>query len=234
MYEEIEFKERWQRHTPSFELPANAKEKNEPAVVSLKQLHNFLRNPGLASLKRHLRLVDDEEDEDYPDDEPFVSPSLTAYRITQQVLANFIGEATKSTPAQAMKKWPEDFDRLFEEEGLRCRVPEGGFGEAARDFMRAELADRIAPTIDEFVSQRPAHTFCGPILMGESTTPIGARTLFPALMLDLPPTSPAAKVRRAARERLCAAGLGERDYPRHPRLDDQIRAGKGGAQPLLV
>ena len=103
-----------------------------------------LGNPAQAALKRHLHLVNEEDDDPSPDDEPFVSPSAAARRIKRQVLHTFVVEAALGSLPQALCAWPEHFRQLYEEEGLRCRVPEHGFGAADQAFLRSELTELVS------------------------------------------------------------------------------------------
>jgi hypothetical protein len=187
IYQEGEFKERLKRRQPDFSLPSGTAAGPEAASVTIKELRDFLGNPALAALKRHLHLDEvDEDDNESPDDEPLVSSFFTSLRITKQVLQGLVLDWARGSLEEALRLWPERFDQLYEEEGLRCRTPADGFGAADQNFLRAELAERINGSLADFLRQREPDAFCGPVLLGTSPTPVGARRRFPALTLNLP------------------------------------------------
>jgi hypothetical protein len=187
IYQEGEFKERLKRRQPDFSLPSGTAAGPEAASVTIRELSDFLRKPGLAALKHHLHLDEDRDDDnESPDDEPLVSSFFTALHITKQVLQGIVQDWARGSLEEALRLWPERFDQLHEEEGLRCRTPADGFGAADQDFLRAELAERINGSLVGFLRQREPSTFCGPVLLGTSPTPVGARRRFPALTLSLP------------------------------------------------
>src|SRR5205823_4553403 len=53
-----------------------------------------------------------------------------------------------------------------------------------------------------FLNSRDPRHFCGPVLLGESFTPVGARLRLPALTLKLPPRAPAQAARKV---RICGS-----------------------------
>src|SRR5205814_1501485 len=131
--------------------PVSASAGPEALAVTIKQLSYYLRNPALESLKLHLGLRDEDDEEPAPDDEPFVSSSVCANRLTRQVLESFVLNATASSVDQALAQWPERFRELYEEERLRCRVPEQGFGAADQAYLRSELHGRITESLAAFL-----------------------------------------------------------------------------------
>jgi hypothetical protein len=62
--------------------------------------------------------------------------------------------------------------------------------------LEQALHDRIAGRdgLLKFLQGRAEAAFCGPVLLGESSTPIGARRIFPALKLTLGPLPAAVRV----------------------------------------
>ncbi len=188
-----ELKERLRPQQPDFALPQTDAASARVPSLTITELGKFLENPGLASLKRHLYLRDEEREDTPWDDEPFVCSSLLAARLTKQVLHGFVFDAVERSLSDARAGWCKRFDRLYEDEGLRCRLPELGFGAADQAFLRNELRDRVALLAD-FLDQRGHGDFCGPVLLGASSTPIGARRRFPALTLPLPRSLPQGQV----------------------------------------
>jgi exonuclease V gamma subunit len=159
-------------------------------TIRLWELKGFLRCPAEAALRRHLNLDDDEELEPR-DDEPFATSPGTESGLVTSFLRRFIARALASTVEQALQEWRQSFAGLYEEWRLRGRVPDGAFAEVDRTRIEDSLHTRLmgADSIARFVAERAAAEFCGPVLMGESATPIGARQRFPALRLPLSETA---------------------------------------------
>ncbi len=164
----------------------------ETPTLSTRELRNYLENPALAALSRHLRLMDEEEDSAAleQDDEPFVSSSKTVIRISQQVMQAFLRDGLRDSVTQALARWPERFEQIYQDESLRCQTPEGEYGDIDRQGLFRELEERINDSLAEFLRNRSADTFAGPILLGESWTPVGAQRRFPALSVPLGTPSP--------------------------------------------
>jgi hypothetical protein len=159
----------------------------ETPTVRLWELNSFLRSPAEAALTRHLRLGDEDEPE-AADAEPFYTASPHDYRLAASALRDFVTRAVKTTVAEALQGWPARFAALYEQWRLRGRVPDGAFA----DVDRARFEQLLRAQIDgpgglaEFVEARRHDECCGPLLLGESVIPVGARQRFPALKLVLP------------------------------------------------
>src|SRR4029078_5750700 len=123
-------------------------------------------------------LGEERDDDAPPDDEPVVSSFPVADRLTKQVMQAFVLDSVTRSVHQAMKAWPEHFQRHYQEERLRCRVPEDAFGDCDQDYLCSELKQRIDDGLATFLRDRKPEDFCGPVLLGESLTPIGARKRF--------------------------------------------------------
>lgn len=180
-----ELQERRREALPDFSVPATEATTEAIPHVNLKELRGFLENPALASLKRHLRL-EDEDDAAMKENEPFVTPSLLANRLLRRILLYLVREAAAGKTAEALQNWPARFEALYEEEELRCHVPEGAFGAVDRAALRGEIDERLHGSLLDFLRARTHRSFCGPLLMGESLRPVGAKHMFPALTLQLP------------------------------------------------
>jgi len=87
----------------------------------------------------------------------------------------------------ALADWRPRFALLHDEWRLRGRVPEGAFADVDRGRLEQQIQERIEGPggLADFVRARQEATFAGPVLLGESTTPVGARTRFAALTLPL-------------------------------------------------
>jgi exonuclease V gamma subunit len=184
IYDEGEFQERWQRRATDFSPPPSRPSRPEAATVTIAELARFLRNPAEAALKRHLYLTKEEERELPRDDEPFFGSSQFAGHLTRQVLQSFVTEAAQESLSAAMEHWPERFRQLYEEEELRCRAPGHAFGAADQSFLFQELEGRITGALADFLQQRDGRAFCGPVVLGTTLTPVGARLRFPAAVLN--------------------------------------------------
>jgi exodeoxyribonuclease V gamma subunit len=157
-----------------------------PITLSLHELRSFLMCPVEAALRRHLRLDDDEPDEP-ADDEPFFTDGYFGYRLMMEGLRRFVSRAIDDSVDAALQDWRPRFAALHDEWRLRGRVPEGAFAAVDRGRFEDQLEERIEAEggLAEFLRQRWNTVFCGPVLLGESATPVGARTRFPALTLPL-------------------------------------------------
>jgi len=183
--QEKDFNERLRRRMPDFSLPSQQSNSSPEAAITIRELVRFLKNPAQAALQRHLRLIHEEDDETPPDDEPFVSSATAARSIIRHVLQNFVQDASLGSLPQALREWPVRFQQFYEEESRRCRVPEQGFGDADQAHLRETLQETINTLREKFFVKISPGVFYGPLLLGESPTPIGARRRFPPLMLPL-------------------------------------------------
>jgi hypothetical protein len=176
----------------TFELSAERREAHDTIPrITLWELYRFLLSPAEAALRRHLRLEDDEETEEQ-DDEPLRTGKLLEHRLLLKALEQFVARSLQSGVAEAVTEWRPHFRALYQEWQLRCRVPEGAFGAIDQADLERSLENRIMGEsgLAGFLRQRQKRPFCGPVLMGESFAPMGARWRFPALELDLGATAP--------------------------------------------
>jgi hypothetical protein len=104
--------------------------------------------------------------------------------------------AAQGNVQQALAAWQERFSATYADSRLRSRVPEEAFGEIDQAALLRDLQDRIhgQGQIEAFLREHAGMTFCGPLLLGESLTPLGAKLPFPALCLrpghELPADAP--------------------------------------------
>jgi exonuclease V gamma subunit len=182
-----EIEARTQARMPDFTVTrTSAAAPPKTPTLSIRDLRAFLWCPAEASLKRHLRIEHDEEIE--PEDfEPLVTPWSAGNRLTARVLRYVAEQAGQGRLQQALQQWPARFEALHEEERLRCQGPEAEFGAVDAAALRQEISDRLLGEagVADFLRGRMGQTFCGPILLGESLTPVGARLHWPALTLTL-------------------------------------------------
>jgi exonuclease V gamma subunit len=153
-------------------------------TVSLHELKRFLQLPAQASLRRHLYVEEDEEIT-LNDDEPLVSPRRAESGLVRQTLQKLIQSTADGGLEQALAAWKGHFQSAYADARLRCLVPDDAFGAIDQKSIIADLQERIhgQGALETFLRERAGMTFCGPILIGESLTPIGARLQFPALTL---------------------------------------------------
>ncbi len=157
-----------------------------PMVVSLGELKRFLKLPAQESLRRHLR-IGDETDREIDESEPLVSGDWTARMLIRSTL-QFVVEAAATGPIEdALKAWPARLNQSHAEAHLRCQAPEQAFGDIDRAAILSDLRERIhgQGQLETFLRERIPGSFCGPVLLGESLTPVGARLRFPALSLRI-------------------------------------------------
>jgi exonuclease V gamma subunit len=182
-----DIEQRLRKARRTFSLPATAATApSEVPTISLAELRGFLQCPAEAALKRHLRLRDDEEAEPI-DDEPFFTGFPYNYRLTTAILERFVAQAVKQSMAEALRNWPTSLAALYEEWRLRGRVPEGAFGTVDRTRFEQELRQRIEGPrgLTTVLDALRGAAFCGPVLVGESISPVGAKRRFPAVEVSL-------------------------------------------------
>jgi exonuclease V gamma subunit len=157
---------------------------SEPQKVTLRELVSFLRCPAEAALRRHLRLQDEEQPE-ARDDELFYIDRWGGYRLLREAQERFVRRATREGVDVALDCWKADFTAQHKEWQLRCRAPEGAFGDADRARFLADLQQRIETAgLAEFLRQQADRQFIGPVRIGPSFAPVGATTILPALKLE--------------------------------------------------
>jgi len=182
-----EWAETLQRFQQDFALPATpASATRMPINVSLIELKRFLQLPAHASLRRHLR-IDEDDEPTGEDDEPLVTPQRAAYNLLRQTLEQVVLSAVQGDVEKTLASWQDRFTQTYADSRLRSQVPEEAFGEIDQSTLRRDLIERIhgQGQIEAFLRQHAGMTFCGPILLGESMTPIGAKLHFPALRFRL-------------------------------------------------
>ncbi len=155
-----------------------------PITVSVAELQRFLRFPAKEILRRHLR-IDDAEEPAVDEEEPLVTSDAAARALTRQTLHGIVRRAMAGEAVHALEQWPARFRAAFADGRLRSRVPEDAFGAIDEAALQRELTDRIHGKggLEPFLRRRAAMMTCGPALLGESVTPIGAKMRFPALRL---------------------------------------------------
>jgi hypothetical protein len=155
-------------------------------TISLAELRGFLQCPVESALKRHLRLYDEDE-RDLTDDEPFSTDASFSRQVIAEALRRFIQRALGESLETALADWRPRFAQLHEEWRWRGRVPEGAFADVDRSRFEERLQERIEEPggLADFVRDRHGAKFIGPVLLGESPTPLGARTRFAALSLPV-------------------------------------------------
>jgi exodeoxyribonuclease V gamma subunit len=168
-----------------FEITAEpGQAESGPLTIALTELKRFLQLPAQESLRRHLRVGEDEAPE-LDDDEPLVTPPEPGNFMIRQTLQALVLRACQGDVEEAIKGWDAHFRQLYADARLRCRVPADAFGEIDQDALRRDLDERIngAGGVGDFLRRHAGQTVCGPLLIGESAIPIGARYRFPALVL---------------------------------------------------
>jgi exonuclease V gamma subunit len=173
--------------SPNFDLPqGNAANKDEETVVSVRELKKFLEYPAEATLRRHLRLSDEDEP-DTEDDEPFSIDRLDRHILMVPTVERIVDRAMTVGVEASLREWQPWFREYFEVRRLCSSVPDGAFGDVARTVLVDDI-DRWLngeAALKQFLERRPRETFVGTILIGESRTPVHANLHFPALELEL-------------------------------------------------
>jgi exodeoxyribonuclease V gamma subunit len=155
-----------------------------PVTVSVAELRRFLQFPAREVLRRHLR-IDDEEEAALETEEPLVTPDAAARQMVRQTLQQVLRRAMAGETSQALSEWRDRFRCVFADGRLRSRVPEDAFGAIDEAALQRELEERIHGKggLEAFLRAHAGMMTCGPALLGESITPVGAKMRFPALRL---------------------------------------------------
>ena len=150
--------------------------------VPLRHLQEFLENPAAAALKYRLRFNPDDA-EDPPDHEPFVTPQRFANRMMRQLQEELVRRSETEPIAKLLHEWPDLFHTRYREWMLCSRLPEHAFADVDEHVLLEELTDRIegGGGLAKFLERQATKPAIGPILIGESLTPVGARRQCPAL-----------------------------------------------------
>lgn len=155
-------------------------------AVVLAELKRFLVLPAAESLRRHLHVADDDEPE-IEDHEPLITSDDVGKALVRQTLQQLVLQAGRGDVEAALAGWRDRFTQSYGEARLRSRVPDAAFGEIDQQALRTLLIERIDGEggLAEFLRERapPRSKFCGPLLLGESPQPLGARVRIPALRL---------------------------------------------------
>jgi len=184
--QEAELESRLQRRRVAYSLADVAAERPERTpTISVRNLAKYLEHPVPEGLKHHLHLREEDAD-DLAADEPFVSDPLTASGLMKQTLNFVVLRAVEAGIEPALSEWRPRFRAAYDEWGLRGKVPEDAFGRVDRAILERNLEVRIEGELGlaRFLRFRDRDTFCGPILIGESIVPLGARQRFPALQIS--------------------------------------------------
>jgi exonuclease V gamma subunit len=183
--QEAEWADKRGEFQKDFRVPPCPAQRPETATtVTLTELRRFLYLPAQESLRRHLR-VEEEDEQGQDDDEPLVTTQQMAGALVRQTIQQLVLAAAKAGAQEALGAWKERFLATYADSHLRSRVPEEAFGEIDRGALLSDLQERIhgQGRIEAFLRGHAGMTFCGPVLLGESLTPLGARKRFPALCL---------------------------------------------------
>lgn len=152
--------------------------------VTIGELRRFLQLPAQEGLRRHLR-IGEEDVRTLEDEEPLVTTQQAANALVRQTIQQLIHASVRDGVEPALAAWPERFAATYADSRLRSLVPEEAFGEVDRGTIVRDLQERIhgQGRIEAFLRERARVAFCGPVLLGESLTPLGAKLRFPALGL---------------------------------------------------
>ncbi|MFT5129723.1 MAG: exodeoxyribonuclease V gamma subunit, partial [Rhodothermales bacterium] len=180
--------------SPDFALPELSPPETGIIAIELRHMERFLLNPVDATLKRHLRIFDYEDDErdlTQEEDEPFESDSFLRRRLIDQVIDDLIEQRLSSS--ELADTASKRLSTAYHSAQRRGDVPEGDYGSLDLDHLQEELHTRITgggkhPGISGFLEgERHDHYFRA-VRFGSpfaNSAPGGIRELL-ALRLSLP------------------------------------------------
>jgi len=163
--------------------------------VTLGELKRFLHLPaaGIAAAPLARRRSDDQTLED---DEPLVTTQQAANALVRQTIERLVRDAAQGNIQQALAGWPERFTAAYADSRLRSRRRRKrsarSIGRQSCATCKSAFTGRARSRLS--CARRAGMTFCGPVLLGETLTPLGAKLRFPALALrpghELPADAP--------------------------------------------
>ena len=162
-----------------------------PVRIKIGDLKDYLMDPAEKALKRHLGLRDEDEPE-LLDNEPFYTDRRHGRAIVLDILRQ-VAVRSETSLKEALVEWPQRFEQVYEQRRQRGLAPEGSYAEVDSERLEIMLRKRIhgegkmeglGAILERFAFEEAA--CCGPIQIGQSSTPLGARQRFPALRLSLP------------------------------------------------
>jgi exodeoxyribonuclease V gamma subunit len=194
--QDAEWASRWAAFQIDFAIPPSAASTPAKSVnVTLSDLKRFLQLPAQESLRRHLR-VEEQDERALDDEEPLVTTQQIAGALVRQTIQQLVLSTAQTGVQQAVAGWQDRFINTYADGRLCSRVPDDAFGAIDQAALLSDLQERIhgQGQIETFLREQAGQTFCGPVLLGESLTPLGAKMRFPALTLraghELPADAP--------------------------------------------
>lgn len=130
--------------TSLLRLPPGDPPDDEPEVVTLWELKNFLLNPREVALRRHLRIATEEVDDrmlaDYP---PLQLELRSERRMTRDILEDLFALSVSERQADPRQLLDILVDRHTERATLAGAMPDGPYTDLARENLRRLLHDRL-------------------------------------------------------------------------------------------
>jgi exonuclease V gamma subunit len=182
LHDRCEIEEQHRSLARSFHVAPAEVDAEKVRTVPLWHLKAFLDNPANAALEHRLRF-DARDAEETPDHEPFVTPQKFARRLMRQLQEELVRRSEKEPIANLLRDWPDVFHTRYREWMLCSRLPEHAFADVDEQVLLEELTARIEGPrgLAQFLEQQATKTPIGPIVIGSSQTPVGARRQLPPL-----------------------------------------------------
>lgn len=169
-------------HIPDFTLSApSAAADVENAEITLRDLAGFLKNPVESTLRWHLSLHDEDEDDlTALEDEPFYSVYPYNYLFMIDTLDYFVRGRSK-TDTLAF------FNDYYRHARLMSATPGGAYGSIDMRQIASGIAERIRDdgAFTDFIESRTGCRFYQNITFGSNTLKMQPDRSFPPLLCDL-------------------------------------------------
>jgi exodeoxyribonuclease V gamma subunit len=176
--ESADIRKRISEKVPDFSVPVpEQKENNENIAISLRELSQFLVNPIESSLRWHLGIYDeDDEDRTLPEDGPFFTKYPYDYRFIHDVLNYYIHNGKTHDIQLYMRDY-------YEHASLMSITPDGVYGEIDYDNCSAMITERLdaEPGLSEFIESRKNSSLFQNITFGTNNIKIKPDLIYPAL-----------------------------------------------------
>jgi exodeoxyribonuclease V gamma subunit len=156
-------KEKISKKIPDFRIPPVINPAVEETIaVSLRDLTYFLINPVESSIRWHLSIYDeDDEDKTLPEDEPFFSSFPYNYKFITDVLKYYV----QSRSGGDLKSFIDDYYRHAR---LKSNTPDGAYGDIDLEELTDVIMDRLnaGDSLSGFLHARKNISFFQNIMFG--------------------------------------------------------------------
>ena len=191
--------------TPEFNVkdPSGPEGQVEMEFVTIAELARFLDNPVDASLRRHLRIYEDrEEDFSIPEDEPFGTVFPFDYQLMTEVVGSLIEAGMGLSEKAVREKALKQLSMQYERHRIVGDTPDGAFRKLDRSRYMERLQGILSPSaletegLAEFLCKRQRTSLKRNVMIGETGSGEHSDLQFPPLSVEVNIVEQAGQVTR--------------------------------------